>query len=408
MKFRNAWIRVGLWSLAAAAGWADALVIDHRHTDITQLTTTQIQRAKATLHIAYGHTSHGSQLTDGMSGLVDFADGGGKGLALPAGIFAWNQGGMDGALDLHDYAMDGDAGYYPDWVNNTLDYLADPAHTDVNVIVWSWCGQMGDKYAAGTLGSEYLEPMAALETTFPDVVFVYMTGHVDIWDDADNKAACEVIRTYCAQHGKVLYDFNDIEHYNPDGVYFDYVNDSCDYYTGPGTGYQGNWAITWQTSHVQGVDWYDCGAQHSEPLNANQKAYAAWALWCALGADFNRDGVPDEWADRYGGPQVVRGGTNDADRDGFTDAQEYIADTNPTNDQSRLRITGTAWTGRPEVTFTCTNSRRYRLEGRPGLGAGSWLPLGATNLAGPAGGSMTLADTNALERGLYRVGVTLP
>ena len=100
--------------LAAGAAWAAPLAIDHRHTDPTKLTPAQIERAKAALHIAYGHTSHGSQLTDGMSGLVEFANGGGLGLALPANAFAWNDGGADGALDLHDYAMCNDVGYYPD------------------------------------------------------------------------------------------------------------------------------------------------------------------------------------------------------------------------------------------------------------------------------------------------------
>jgi hypothetical protein len=31
-----------------------------------------------------------------------------------------------------------------------------------------------------------------------------------------------------------------------------------------------------------GVDWYDCSSAHSEPLNANMKAYAAWWLWARL------------------------------------------------------------------------------------------------------------------------------
>ena len=258
------------------------LVIDHRHTDVAALTAAQINRAKATLHIAYAHTSHGSQLTDGMSGLVGFANGGGGGLALPADIFAWNNGGAGGALDLHDYAMDGDVGYYPDWVNHTRAYLDDPAHADVNVVVWSWCGQMGDKYAAGTLASEYLQPMAALEQSYPRVAFVYMTGHVDIWDDADNKAACQAIRTWCASGDRVLYDFNDIERYDPDGVYYPYVSDDCGVYDSAGGAQIGNWAVAWQNSHVEGVDWYVCDSAHSEPLNANRKAYAAWHLWCRL------------------------------------------------------------------------------------------------------------------------------
>lgn len=75
-------------SLTSARGQTPpSIVIDHLDTDITALTESAIDRAKAKLHIAYGHTSHGSQLTTGMSGLVGFANG--------------------GALDLHDYAMAG-------------------------------------------------------------------------------------------------------------------------------------------------------------------------------------------------------------------------------------------------------------------------------------------------------------
>ncbi|MFN2272723.1 MAG: hypothetical protein ACK2US_17910, partial [Anaerolineae bacterium] len=110
--------------LDAAA--SSAIVIDHASVDITAIPQYWIEEAKSTLHIAYGHTSHGSQLTDGMSGLVGFANGGGKGLALPADIFLWNNGGTGGALDLHDYAMGGDVGYYPDWVDNTRSYLGTP------------------------------------------------------------------------------------------------------------------------------------------------------------------------------------------------------------------------------------------------------------------------------------------
>ncbi|MBN1893761.1 DNRLRE domain-containing protein, partial [bacterium] len=69
-----------------------------------------------------------------------------------------------------------------------------------------------------------------------------------------------------------------IECWDPDGNYFGdrYVNDEC-YYDG------GNWAIEWQNAHTQGVDWYNCGAAHTQPVNANMKAYAVWWLWARLG-----------------------------------------------------------------------------------------------------------------------------
>ena len=303
-----------IWSAAGHKVFAaDAIIVDHRAADITQIPQSAIEQAKATLHIAYGHTSHGSQLTTGMTGLVAFANGGGLGLALPRDIFAWNNGGSGGALDLHDTAMGGDVGYYPQWVNNTRNYLDNPAHADVNVIIWSWCGQVSAKYANGTLDSEYLTPMAQLETEYPDVKFVYMTGHVDIWDDDDNKAANQTIRDFCTANGKILYDFADIERYDPDGTYYAYVHDNCNYYDA-NTTQLGNWATEWQNSHTEGVDWYQCSSAHSEPLNANRKAYAAWWLWARLagwtpsGVDPVDDVYPDSDGDAASGDSTADSG----------------------------------------------------------------------------------------------------
>lgn len=392
--------------LTAPAGRAAPLLIDHRHTDITALPQAQIERAKAALHIAYGHTSHGSQLTDGMSGLVDFANGGGRGLALPADIFAWNHGGASGALDLHDYALCNDVGYYPDWVVCTSNYLEDPANSNVNVVIWSWCGQMDDKYAAGTLTNEYLAPMAAFERNYPRVTFVYMTGHVDIWDDANNKAACAAIRAWCAASNRVLYDFNDIEHHDPDGNYYEFVNDDCGIYDGAGGTQTGNWAQAWQAAHTEGVDWYNCSSAHSEPLNANRKAAAAWALWCALGADRDRDDLADAWEERHGGADRFAGGTNDFDHDGLTDWEEYVFDSAPTNAGARFAIAGVLPTNRPALEFPSATGRVYSLNACDDLETGAWLAI--TSRPG-TGATMSLADeTFAGGSRAYGVGVSLP
>jgi hypothetical protein len=218
-----------------------------------------------------------------MTGLVDFANSGGRGLSLSADIFNWNHGGESGALDLHDYAMDGDVGYYPDWYNQTVSYLNEEANSDVNVIMWSWCGQVGNKYSDGVLWDEYLGPMSALEMAYPNVVFVYMTGHLIYEDRLNVNAANDSIRSFCRNNGKVLFDFADIESYSPDGTcYKANADDACDYYNTNNDSI-GNWAIEYQDSHTEEVDWYNCGAAHSQPLNANLKAYAAWWLFASLG-----------------------------------------------------------------------------------------------------------------------------
>ena len=250
----------------------DSMIIDHQHTNLEYVPLEWINKAKTDLHIAYGHTSHGSQITTGMAGLVDFAN-------APHGgsTYAWNSGGTGGALDLRDTPFSGasDLGN-PDrtsWASATRTYLN--AHSDVNVIMWSWCGQAD--------GSEedietYLDLMSELEEDYPDVRFVYMTGHTNGTGLTGNlHLRNQQIRDYCEANNNILFDFEDIESYDPDGKYFGdkNVTDSCGYSGG-------NWAIEWQNSHTEGIDWYECSSAHSEPLNANLKAYAAWWLWARL------------------------------------------------------------------------------------------------------------------------------
>jgi hypothetical protein len=249
------------------------LIIDHRCTKLAAIPAEWINTAKKNLHIAYAHTSHGSQLTDGMTGLVGF-----KGSA-----YSWNNGGAGGALDLHDYAMTGDLGD-PDrtsWAERTRSYLT--ANTDVNVIMWSWCGQVS--YATEADITTYLNLMTALEKDFKSVKFIYMTGHLDGTGLTGTlNLRNEQIRNYCKTNNKILFDFADIECYNPDDIYFGdkKPNDACDYDSDGNGSTDSNWALLWQNTHTQGTDWYNCSSAHSQPLNANQKAYAAWWLWARL------------------------------------------------------------------------------------------------------------------------------
>ena len=261
------------------------VIIDHQCMDITQIPQAAIEQAKANLHIAYGHTSHGSQLTTGMDGLVTFMNG----LGHPTDLYAYNNGGAGGALDLRDYYGDfpGGAGDLGDavWATATADYLDDPANWEVNVIIWAWCGQANTTEENINL---YLSQMSALEASYPDVRFVYMTDHTDGTGlEGNMHVRNQQIRGYCIAYGKILYDFEDIESYNLDGTYFgdQYCDDYCAY-----TG--GNWANQWANAHVEDVEWYDCLSAHSRPVNANQKAYAAWWLWARLGG-WAGPGVPD-------------------------------------------------------------------------------------------------------------------
>jgi hypothetical protein len=135
-----------------------------------------------------------------------------------------------------------------------------------------------------------------------------MTGHLNGGGLSGSvRLRNEQIRDFYRTHGKWLYDFADIESYDPDdNEYLSLLaTDACSW-DGNGNGYvetqpdneatsginesdptipingDRNWAREWQAAHTQDVEWYDCGAAHSVSLNANRKAYAAWWLWARL------------------------------------------------------------------------------------------------------------------------------
>jgi hypothetical protein len=220
-----------------------------------------------------------------MTGLVGFR---GK-------LYAFNNGGSDGALDLRDTPFSGadDLGN-PNrtaWEDVTRSYLK--AHSEVNVVIWSWCGQASSSSEADI--TTYLTLMSSLENDFPGVYFVYMTGHLDGTGlDGNLHRRNEQIRRYCRENSKILYDFADIESYNPDGTYYGdkLPNDNCDYDTDGNGSQDGNWAKEWQDAHPG--EWYPCASAHSQPLNANRKAYAAWWLWAKLAGWQEKPAVIDD------------------------------------------------------------------------------------------------------------------
>ncbi|MCW8850932.1 MAG: hypothetical protein OQJ81_13225, partial [Melioribacteraceae bacterium] len=108
---------------------AQGIIVDHECTKINLIPEIEINNAKNNLHIAYGHTSHGSQLITGMNNLDNFMGG--------TGLFNWSEGPQEGYLDIDDYFVSGDLGN-PDritWASRTREYLNNPGNYDVNVII---------------------------------------------------------------------------------------------------------------------------------------------------------------------------------------------------------------------------------------------------------------------------------
>lgn len=255
--------------------FSQAIIIDHTCTDITKIPTTWINQAKSSFRCSYGHTSHGSQLITGMEVYMNDSN--------YSSVFRFTSDGStsSGYLSISDYTPDGDLGNpdFTTWESETRAYL-NGAGSNRNVVMWSWCGQLS--WASTSDVDTYLSLMAGLESDYPGVKFVYITGHLDGSGTSGTvHQNNERIRSYCRTHNKILFDFADIESYDPSGNYFlnRAADDGCNYSGG-------NWATQWISAHP-GSELTrlasKCGdCAHSETLNCVLKGAAAWWLMARM------------------------------------------------------------------------------------------------------------------------------
>ena len=225
---------------------SEAIVADHLSVAaFDDLTNDDISAVQNGLNIFYGHTSHGSQIVTGLNMLHDDDPG----LTLPS---------------IHE--MSDDLGHNGDtiWVPPTRIYLN--ANTDCNVVVWSWCGGCSDNTVDGI--NAYLNALSGLETDYPNVMFVYMTGHLDGTGTDGTLYACNIqIRAYCETNDKILFDFADIESYDPNGTYYPDETDAC------------AWCTDWCSTHTCPT----CSScAHSHCFNCYLKGKAMWWLMAQM------------------------------------------------------------------------------------------------------------------------------
>ncbi len=131
------------------------------------------------------------------------------------------------------------------------------------------------------------------------------------------------------------------------------------------------------------------------------------------GADSDGDGLPDAWERlRFGNLTTANAGT-DTDLDGFTALQEYLADTDPNDPDSRLRITSyVAGAGGSSATlqWTSIGTRQYRILKTNTVTATSpWTDIGL-GLIPPDAGSTTsrLFNDPASSRRFFRIEAVKP
>jgi hypothetical protein len=278
----------------------DGAVIDYQNLDLSLIPDQYIQQAKENLHIAYQHTSHGSQIISGMNSLMNYPDFGDK--------YKWTDDGSSG-LDLDDYGIPGcgdlsqgdseDGNGNTPWANATRTLLNNPANNHINVVMWSWCSINGhniNRYITNMerLISEYGTGGTNPRAADHPVEFIFMTGHTEgQGEDGSIALAAQQIRDHCVAYDRWLIDYYSIECYDPSGNYYGDkdITDNLNYDGG-------NWAVEYIAANPSNIlsvltmgnsaGFSGCAScAHSEQprqatLNCVLKAQAAWNLYARL------------------------------------------------------------------------------------------------------------------------------
>jgi hypothetical protein len=116
------------------------------------------------------------------------------------------------------------------------------------------------------------------------------------------------------------------------------------------------------------------------------------------GPDTDGDGIPDAWELQFAPGLATLSGVGDNDGDGLTNVEEFLADTNPLDPNSVLRITRVAKPSAASATtliWSSSPTRQYRIHGATALTLPvTWTEVGL-GLIPPGAGATTSRDVAA-------------
>jgi hypothetical protein len=122
--------------------------------------------------------------------------------------------------------------------------------------------------------------------------------------------------------------------------------------------------------------------------------------------DIDNDGLPDAYEISNAGSYTQMMPDADSDSDGFSNMDEFIAGTVPTNSASLPWVASSAWTNGSglEISFSAVTGRLYWLEACTSLTNQDWTVV-STNVDGS--GLQTIIDTDAVDRTnrYYKLGI---
>jgi hypothetical protein len=132
-------------------------------------------------------------------------------------------------------------------------------------------------------------------------------------------------------------------------------------------------------------------------------------------ADDDVDGIADAWERENFTSLIAANVLTDADGDGISDKDEYLADTNPNDSNSRLRIIDHLVQFFPnegynnwDVSFTSSPRRLYRIETSTDLGATLWQNVGGLIQGFPGASTSAGISVQPEPKNFLRVSAAKP
>jgi len=121
--------------------------------------------------------------------------------------------------------------------------------------------------------------------------------------------------------------------------------------------------------------------------------------------DPDRDGLPSDWEIAHGLNPNDATGTNgsagDADSDGSTNLQEYIAGTDPQNASSMLQLEAALNAGQKYLMFHGAAGKSYSVFYKTNLSQSTWLKW--VDIPGDAEGLRTIPENSNDAVRFYRI-----
>jgi glucose/arabinose dehydrogenase len=131
------------------------------------------------------------------------------------------------------------------------------------------------------------------------------------------------------------------------------------------------------------------------------------AIYRIVWRDTDGDGMANDWEQDFFGNTTNGAASVDLDGDGFTNLQEFSANTNPTNALSALRIISIVPSGSGfQIGFASASNKLYRVQRTAQLTPANWQTV--TNNVLGTGGTVQVNDPSATNQPNYFYQVRTP